>query len=599
MDNYIVSARKYRPQSFDTVVGQQALTTTLKNAIIENKLAHAYLFCGPRGVGKTTCARIFAKTINCEHRSPQGEACNECESCKAFNENRSVDIHEFDAASNNSVNDIRQIVEQVHIPPQIGQYRVFIFDEVHMLSDQAFNAFLKTLEEPPAHVVFILATTEKQKILPTILSRCQIYDFNRVSIHDIVRQLKLVADREQYSYDEEALNIIAQKADGGMRDALSMFDKVANFTKGQIYYKNVIQNLNVLDYDYYFNITEALLAHDIVRPLLLFNEILGKGFDGLHFINGFSEHLRNLLVCHDEMTLPLLEATEETRLRYKSQSEKCSIALLSKALYLCNNCCLKYQGSNNKRLQVELTLIQMAQMETDGGDKSPLPGLGPEQHINPIFSNKRQENKPKADSGKKRPSALPTKNIAKQSVPTEKKAQSTGGSNKSPFQITSLSDLLKNSETENVSITPEPKIAQSAPPKAVEGSSFSQAIDSKDVELEWLRFSNKLATTNAMLSGRLKAVKLAKMDNNHYNILVASDNAKEDIENVLPQLVQYFLDTLHASITFEIKTDTPDATQLQFSNETEAVAPSTYFKQLKEQNKAFAQLVQGLDLELL
>ena len=310
MENYIVSARKYRPATFESVVGQRALTTTLKNAIITGKLAHAYLFCGPRGVGKTTCARIFAKTINCLHLTSDGEACNECESCTAFNEHRSYNIHELDAASNNSVDDIRQLVEQVRIPPQIGKYKAYIIDEVHMLSASAFNAFLKTLEEPPQHAIFILATTEKHKILPTILSRCQIYDFQRIGVEDIVAHLAYVASKEGITAEPEALNVIALKADGGMRDALSIFDQAASFTGGHITYQQVIENLNVLDYEYYFRLTDVLLNNKVSDALLLFNEILNKGFDGNHFITGLAAHFRDLLVSTDAATLPLHGGTD-------------------------------------------------------------------------------------------------------------------------------------------------------------------------------------------------------------------------------------------------------------------------------------------------
>jgi DNA polymerase-3 subunit gamma/tau len=317
MEEYIVSARKYRPQTFESVVGQTALTTTLKNAIQTGKLAHAYLFCGPRGVGKTTCARIFAKTINCQNLTPEGEACNECESCRSFNERRSLNIHELDAASNNSVDDIRSLIEQVRIPPQLGKYKVYIIDEVHMLSAAAFNAFLKTLEEPPAHAVFILATTEKHKILPTILSRCQIYDFNRISVEDISAHLASVATKEQIHFEPEALNVIATKADGGMRDALSVFDQVVSFTNGQITYQSVIQNLNVLDYDYYFKLTDFFLTNPVPSCLLLFNEILNKGFEGGNFITGLSKHLRDVLVSKDAATVQLLEVGAGIRKRLR------------------------------------------------------------------------------------------------------------------------------------------------------------------------------------------------------------------------------------------------------------------------------------------
>lgn len=362
MDNYIVSARKYRPSTFRSVVGQKSLTTTLKNAIQSNKLAHAYLFCGPRGVGKTSCARIFAKTINCLNPTADGEACNACESCRAFNEQRSYNIHELDAASNNSVDDIRTLIDQVRIPPPIGKYKVFIIDEVHMLTTAAFNAFLKTLEEPPHHALFILATTEKHKVLPTILSRCQIYDFSRISIADMVEHLQYVSSQEGVTAEPEALNVIAQKADGGMRDALSIFDQVVSFTNGNITYQAVIDNLNVLDYEYYFRLTDAILSVNVRASLLILNEILGKGFDGQNIITGLAGHFRDLLVCRDESTLVLFEVGASIRERYKEMAKHCPDQLLFKAIELANTCDLNYRASRNKRLLLELTLIQLCQL---------------------------------------------------------------------------------------------------------------------------------------------------------------------------------------------------------------------------------------------
>ena len=362
MDNYIVSARKYRPSTFRSVVGQKSLTTTLKNAIQSNKLAHAYLFCGPRGVGKTSCARIFAKTINCLNPTADGEACNARESCRAFNEQRSYNIHELDAASNNSVDDIRTLIDQVRIPPPIGKYKVFIIDEVHMLTTAAFNAFLKTLEEPPHHALFILATTEKHKVLPTILSRCQIYDFSRISIADMVEHLQYVSSQEGVTAEPEALNVIAQKADGGMRDALSIFDQVVSFTNGNITYQAVIDNLNVLDYEYYFRLTDAILSGNVRASLLILNEILGKGFDGQNIITGLAGHFRDLLVCRDESTLVLFEVGASIRERYKEMAKHCPDQLLFKAIELANTCDLNYRASRNKRLLLELTLIQLCQL---------------------------------------------------------------------------------------------------------------------------------------------------------------------------------------------------------------------------------------------
>ena len=368
MDNYIVSARKYRPSTFRSVVGQKSLTTTLKNAIQSNKLAHAYLLCGPRGVGKTSCARIFAKTINCLNPTADGEACNACESCRAFNEQRSYNIHELDAASNNSVDDIRTLIDQVRIPPPIGKYKVFIIDEVHMLTTAAFNAFLKTLEEPPHHALFILATTEKHKVLPTILSRCQIYDFSRISIADMVEHLQYVSSQEGVTAEPEALNVIAQKADGGMRDALSIFDQVVSFTNGNITYQAVIDNLNVLDYEYYFRLTDAILSGNVRASLLILNEILGKGFDGQNIITGLAGHFRDLLVCRDESTLVLFEVGASIRERYKEMAKHCPDQLLFKAIELANTCDLNYRASRNKRLLLELTLIQLCQLTQVAAD---------------------------------------------------------------------------------------------------------------------------------------------------------------------------------------------------------------------------------------
>lgn len=385
MDEYIVSARKYRPMSFDSVVGQQALTTTLKNAVKSGKLAHAYLFCGPRGVGKTTCARIFAKAINCEHPTQEGEACNECESCKAFTEGRSYNIFELDAASNNSVENIKTLMEQTRIPPQVGRYKVFIIDEVHMLSTAAFNAFLKTLEEPPAHVIFILATTEKHKILPTILSRCQIYDFERMTVPNIINHLKAVAEKENIQYEEQALNIIAEKADGGMRDALSIFDQAASFSQGNITYQKVIEDLNVLDEDNYFNIINLALENKVSDIMVLLNNVINKGFDGGHLINGLASHVRNVLMAKDAQTLPLLEVSEQQRKRYQEQAQKCPTLFLYNALKIMNRCDVEYRQSSNKRLLVELTLIQVAQI-TQKDDDVPASGRSPKR-LKSLFKN--------------------------------------------------------------------------------------------------------------------------------------------------------------------------------------------------------------------
>jgi DNA polymerase-3 subunit gamma/tau len=362
MENFIVSARKYRPESFRTVVAQENITATLKNAIRSRQLAHSYLFCGPRGVGKTTCARIFAKTINCSNISAEGEACNDCESCRAFNTNRSYNIHELDAASNNSVDNIRDLIDQVRIPPQIGSYSVYIIDEVHMLSSQAFNAFLKTLEEPPRHAVFILATTEKHKIIPTILSRCQIFDFTRIKVNDIVHYLEYVAREENVTVESNALNVIAQKADGALRDALSIFDQIVSFSGHNITYQDVISNLNVLDYEYYFRIVDCFLKNQVAEALMVFNEVLENGFEGQHFINGLSSHLRDLMVCRDTVTIQLLEVGGDIREHYRAQAATATHEFLIEALRLSNECDFQYKTSQNKRLSIELTLARIAQL---------------------------------------------------------------------------------------------------------------------------------------------------------------------------------------------------------------------------------------------
>ena len=377
MEEYIVSARKYRPMTFDSVVGQGALTTTLKNAVKSGKLAHAYLFCGPRGVGKTTCARIFAKAINCEHPLEDGEACNECESCKAFNEQRSFNIFELDAASNNGVEQIKALMEQTRIPPQVGKYKVFIIDEVHMLSTAAFNAFLKTLEEPPSHVIFILATTEKHKILPTILSRCQIYDFERMTVPNTINHLKMVAEKEGIKYEEQALAVIAEKADGGMRDALSIFDQAASFCQGDITYKKVIEDLNVLDSDNYFKFVDLALENKVSEMMVLLDNILGKGFDGGNLVLGLAKHVRNVMMAKDAQTLPLLETSEEQKAKFQAQAQKAPTPFLYKALKLMNDCDVQYRQSSNKRLLVELTLIQVGQITQPEDTDVPSAGRTP------------------------------------------------------------------------------------------------------------------------------------------------------------------------------------------------------------------------------
>ena len=553
MSNYIVSARKYRPTNFDSVVGQSALTTTLKNAIATGKLAHAYLFCGPRGVGKTTSARIFAKTINCLTPNEHGEACDHCESCVAFNEGRSYNIHELDAASNNSVDDIRALIEQVQIPPQIGRYKVFIIDEVHMLSQAGFNAFLKTLEEPPAHAIFILATTEKHKILPTILSRCQIYDFARMEVPDVVAHLKRVADQEGYTYEETALNVIARKADGGMRDALSIFDQVAAFTGGNITYRQVIENLNVLDYDYYFDLTDTLLRRDIPKVMLTLNEILSKGFEAHHFMSGLAAHFRDLLVSRDAQTLPLLEVAESVRQRYAEQAQQCAPAFLYRALKLCNDCDINYRASNNKRLLVELTLIQVAQLLEDDGAGS---GLGPTRRLLPIFSPAP------APQRAAQPAPAPAAATAQPPVPphaTSAPAATAAASVLSPQQQAAIERQRAKLRTVSLHRRPDPTgptttPAVSSPTPAATPKQQNQAFTYDDLCHQLMRFAQVLPREHTADAERLKIIATdasrltldtAPDGTPRITALVEYEAVKNELQQLLPQLRAHLCQALH------------------------------------------------------
>ena len=553
MSNYIVSARKYRPTNFDSVVGQSALTTTLKNAIATGKLAHAYLFCGPRGVGKTTSARIFAKTINCLTPNEHGEACDHCESCVSFNEGRSYNIHELDAASNNSVDDIRALIEQVQIPPQIGRYKVFIIDEVHMLSQAGFNAFLKTLEEPPAHAIFILATTEKHKILPTILSRCQIYDFARMEVPDVVAHLKRVADQEGYTYEETALNVIARKADGGMRDALSIFDQVAAFTGGNITYRQVIENLNVLDYDYYFDLTDTLLRRDIPKVMLTLNEILSKGFEAHHFMSGLAAHFRDLLVSRDAQTLPLLEVAESVRQRYAEQAQQCAPAFLYRALKLCNDCDINYRASNNKRLLVELTLIQVAQLLEDDGAGS---GLGPTRRLLPIFSPAP------APQRAAQPAPAPAAATAQPPVPphaTSAPAATATAPVLSPQQQAAIERQRAKLRTVSLHRRPDPigptaTPAVSSPTPAATPTQQNQAFTYDDLCHQLMRFAQVLPREHTADAERLKIIATdasrltldtAPDGTPRITALVEYEAVKNELQQLLPQLRAHLCQALH------------------------------------------------------
>ena len=616
MENYIVSARKYRPSTFESVVGQRALTTTLKNAIATQKLAHAYLFCGPRGVGKTTCARIFAKTINCMTPTADGEACTQCESCVAFNEQRSYNIHELDAASNNSVDDIRQLVEQVRIPPQIGKYKVYIIDEVHMLSASAFNAFLKTLEEPPRHAIFILATTEKHKILPTILSRCQIYDFNRISVEDTVNHLSYVASKEGITAEPEALNVIAMKADGGMRDALSIFDQVVSFTGGNITYKSVIDNLNVLDYEYYFRLTDSFLENKVSDALLLFNDVLNKGFDGSHFITGLSSHFRDLLVAKDAVTLPLLEVGASIRQRYQEQAQKCPLPFLYRAMKLCNECDLNYRVSKNKRLLVELTLIQVAQLTIEGDDVSG--GRSPKKTIKPVFTQPAAAQQPQVTSAasasqtavhQQTPVRQPQTPVAAQvvssstsssssssnsttSVPSQSAgiAQRGQGERKIPvMKMSSLGVSIKNPQRDQVvqkEMMPQPgKVQQTVEEDFI--------FNDRDLNFYWQQYAGQLPKEEDSLTKRMQMLHPVLLNNSTtFEVVVDNEIAAKDFRNLIPELQNYLRVQLkNSKVVMTVRVSEP----------TETVRPVgrvEKFQMMAQKNQALMQLKDEFGLEL-
>ena len=621
MENYIVSARKYRPATFESVVGQRALTTTLKNAIATQKLAHAYLFCGPRGVGKTTCARIFAKTINCMTPTADGEACNQCESCVAFNEQRSYNIHELDAASNNSVDDIRQLVEQVRIPPQVGKYKVYIIDEVHMLSTSAFNAFLKTLEEPPHHAVFILATTEKHKILPTILSRCQIYDFNRISVEDTVNHLMYVAAKEGIAAEPEALNVIAMKADGGMRDALSIFDQVVSFTGGHITYKSVIDNLNVLDYEYYFRLTDSFLANKVSDVLLLFNDILNKGFDGSHFITGLSSHFRDLLVAKDAVTLPLLQVGAGIRQRYQEQAQNCPLPFIYKAMKLCNDCDLNYRVSKNKRLLVELTLIQLAQLTVEGDEASG--GRSPKNVIKPIFNQPVAQ----ASSAGAAPMQQGTHSVP-QSPTAASHSAGPAASTQSPRPVTPqqpaspvaaapsfTSSAVSSGQSRKeegrkvpvmslsslgVSIKHPQRGQEEKKVQSVSSSTPSHAVqeedlmfNERDLDYYWREYATQLPKEQDALSKRMLMLHPSLLKNSTtFEVVVDNEMAAKDFVALIPELQQYLSKRLK---------NRKVAMQVRVSEDSEAARPVgrvEKFQMMAQKNQALLQLKDTFGLEL-
>ncbi len=533
--------------SFDTVVGQAALTTTLKNAVKSGKLAHAYLFCGPRGVGKTTCARIFAKAINCQNPTPDGEACNECESCQSFNEQRSLNIFELDAASNNSVEHIKTLMEQTRIPPQLGKYKVFIIDEVHMLSTAAFNAFLKTLEEPPAHVIFILATTEKHKILPTILSRCQIYDFERMTVRNTIAHLKSVAEKEGIQYEEEALAVIAEKADGGMRDALSIFDQAASFCQGNITYQKVIEDLNVLDSENYFRIIDLALENKVSEVMVLLNDIINKGFDGGLLVQGLARHVRNVMMAKDPQTLSLLEVSEQARQRYQQQAQKAPLPFLYQALRIMNQCDINYRQSSNKRLLVELTLIEVAQITQPADTDAPGSGRKP-RRLKSLFRKLIQQAQP----AKKTALQVAVADTASQE---RESAQSSPSSQSSPSKPTIKASSLGMSWNK-LRLQGNPKMqilpgTQGVDDKTVEEQA---AFTQDELELQWMSMCNRMPQRLSGIAARMKNMNPRVVELPAVELVVPNEIIKTEVENIRGSIVSTLKLYLHNSgITLTIR----------------------------------------------
>ena len=618
MEEYIVSARKYRPMTFDTVVGQGALTTTLKNAVKSGKLAHAYLFCGPRGVGKTTCARIFAKAINCEHPREDGEACNECESCKAFNEQRSYNIFELDAASNNGVDQIKTLMEQTRIPPQVGKYKVFIIDEVHMLSAAAFNAFLKTLEEPPSHVIFILATTEKHKILPTILSRCQIYDFERMSVANTIAHLKMVAEKEGVKYEESALAVIAEKADGGMRDALSIFDQAASFCQGDITYQKVIEDLNVLDSDNYFKLVDLAIENKISQMMVVLDGILNKGFDGGNMIQGLAQHVRNVMMAKDPQTLPLLEASDEQKTKYAEQAKKAPTPFLYKALKLMNECDVHYRQSSNKRLLVELTLIQIGQITQPEDQDVPSAGRTPHR-LKSLFQKIIAQLKPAAQgAGAGQESGSTVSSLqgeaasaaAATAAPTSYASASSAASGAStasaPAARTkkklsqvnlsgigmSFANLKKSEETAKRIYNPIDQLKDD--PAAVKQAATSTDVEftQEQVEGQWMGMCLRMQNVKDLigLASRMKAI--VPTITQYPNIEVVIDNQLllNDILNIKGRILQTFKIGLgNQSVNINYRLAEADEV-------TKVLSKRELLENLMKENPSIAKLTQDLKL---
>jgi DNA polymerase-3 subunit gamma/tau len=596
MEEYIVSARKYRPMTFDSVVGQSALTTTLKNAVKSGKLAHAYLFCGPRGVGKTTCARIFAKAINCEHPREDGEACNTCESCQAFNEQRSYNIFELDAASNNGVDQIKTLMEQTRIPPQVGKYKVFIIDEVHMLSAAAFNAFLKTLEEPPSHVIFILATTEKHKILPTILSRCQIYDFERMTVPNTIAHLKMVAEKEGIKYEEQALAVIAEKADGGMRDALSIFDQAASFCQGDITYQKVIEDLNVLDSDNYFKLVDLALENKVSQMMLLLDNILGKGFDGGNMIQGLAQHVRNVMMAKDTQTLPLLETSEEQKAKYVEQAKKAPTPFLYKALQLMNNCDVQYRQSSNKRLLVELTLIQIGQITQPEDQDVPSAGRTPHR-LKSLFQKIVAQLKPASqgagagqESGSKAPvrEAQPVAAATAAPISTVRK----GSQVKLKGIGMSFANLEKTEQNSQRIYNPIDQLKEETPASTGAAANHDQPFTQEQVEGQWISMCLRMQGIKDFigLANRMKPIVPTITDFPHIEVVIDNKLLLDDVVKIKGRILQTFRIGLNNSqVTLDYRLAESDEV-------TRILSKREILENMIKENPAIGKLTQDLRL---
>ena len=594
MEEYIVSARKYRPTSFDTVVGQQALTTTLKNAVKSGKLAHAYLFCGPRGVGKTTCARIFAKAINCLTPTADGEACGHCESCQAFNEQRSFNIFELDAASNNSVEHIKTLMEQTRIPPQVGKYKVFIIDEVHMLSTAAFNAFLKTLEEPPSHVIFILATTEKHKILPTILSRCQIYDFERMTVRNTINHLKSVAEKEGIQYEEQALAVIAEKADGGMRDALSIFDQAASFCQGNITYQKVIEDLNVLDSDNYFRIIDLAIENKVSDIMVLLNQIINKGFDGGLLIGGLAKHVRNVLMAKDPQTLPLLEVSDQQRERYQQQAVKCETRFLYDALKLMNQCDINYRQSSNKRLLVELTLIEVAQITQP--DEGPANGRRP-RRLKSLFKQLVQQSQPQ----KAAPQVAAAETVAPASTSSQSSTSGTSGTSSSSTSSSPRPQLKKEVgfSWNRLREKANPKSKMQIIPGTLNANDPNakikdeqQEFTQQELELQWMMMCNRMPQKLSGIATRMKNMNPTIKEMPHLEVVVENQIAYDQMTEIKGSIVNTLKIYLHNNaITLDMRI-------AEHQEKVRILTRREQFQLMEKENPSIAKLREILDLEL-